>query len=503
MGEQALQALVVSGKERGDLETIFSAGLKLIKEYPSSSQVEHTLGVMIDASLRAAQFRILASQLEHFAKTFPKHENTQEFLYQASHIRETLGQYDLANRNYRWILTQSKSGDGALEKVVFQMADNAERLDDTDSAIKVLIQKRVQLSRAGRIKADARIADLYFQAGNYEKAQRYRKRAYEAYRPKYAKNDPMFNAIMAQMVCNSLDRLSKKYSQIRLTDRIDNKIVTEKSKLLGRLEKGYNEVIQYQSPKWALAACYRCYEINKGFARFLQESPVPDLPPEQREQYVKIIGEKAQGYVKKADQYLQTCVSQAHKWEICDPELVGYLTNVAGLTGTSRTADHFTGTSSSTQIGAECLTDGALKPLHYALMADPGDIKTLVQLATAYAERGDFRHVILIGQKALDEFKDETEPMMATIHNILGLSYLYVQEDTMAKDAFRKALDVDPDSVGAKVNLAGLYQYYGHFDKAGSIYETLPDNRAVEQASAAVHPRAMEYYHDRIRHAKK
>jgi Tfp pilus assembly protein PilF len=92
---------------------------------------------------------------------------------------------------------------------------------------------------------------------------------------------------------------------------------------------------------------------------------------------------------------------------------------------------------------------------------------------------------------------------MATIHNILGLSYLYVQEDTMAKDAFRKALDVDPQTVGAKVNLAGLYQYYGHFDKAGSIYETLPDNRAVEQASAVVHPRAMEYYHDRIRHAKR
>lgn len=503
LGEQALQALVVSGKERGDLATIFSAGLKLISEYPSSSQVEHTLDVMIDASLRTAQFRILASHLEQFARTFPKHENTQEFLYQASHIRETLGQYDLANRNYQWILAQSKSGDGAPEKVVFAMADNAERLGDMDSAIKVLTHRRVQLSSVGKIKADARMADLYLQAGNFEKAQKYRKRAYEAYRPKYAKKDPALNAIMAQMVCNSLHRLSKKYSQIRLTDRIDNKIVTEKSKLLGRLEKGYNEVIQYQSPKWALAACYSCYEINKEFARFLQESPVPDLPPEQREQYVTIIGEKAQGYVKKADQYLQTCVGRAHKWEICDPELVAYFTNVSGVTATSRTADHFTGTSSSTQIGAECLTDGALKPLHYALMADPGDIKTLVQLATAYAERGDFRHAILIGQKALDELKDETEPMMATIHNILGLSYLYVQEDTMAKDAFRKALDIDPQSVGAKVNLAGLYQYYGHFDKAGSIYETLPGNSAVEQASAAVHPRAMEYYHDRIRHAKK
>lgn len=503
LGEQALQALIVSGKERGDLETIFSAGSKLISEYPSSSQVEQALGVMIDASLRTAQFRILASHLEQFAKTFPNHENRHEFLYQASHIRETLGQYDLANRNYQWMLAQSKKGDGAQETVVFAMADNAERMGDVDSAIKVLSKRRAQLSRVGKIKADARIADLYFKARNFQKAQKYRKRAYEAYRPKYAKKDATLNRIMAQMVCNSLDRLREKYSQMRLTDRIDNKIVTAKSKLLAKLERGYNEVIQYQSPKWALAACYSCYEINRDFARFLQESPVPDLPPEPRAQYMRIIGEKVQGYVKKADQYLQACVKQAHKWEICDPQLAGYFINLPDVTGTSGTAAHFTGTSSANQIGAECLTDGVLKPLHYKLMADPKNVTTLVQLAIAYAERGDFRHAILIGQKALDELKDETEPMMATIHNMLGLSYLYVQEDTMAKYAFKKALGIDPQSIGAKVNLAGLYQYYGHFDKARGIYETLRDNGAVEQASAWVHPRAMEYYYDRIRHAKK
>jgi tetratricopeptide (TPR) repeat protein len=503
LGEQALQALIVSGKERGDLETIFSAGSKLILEYPSSSQLEHTLDVMINASLKTAQFRILASYLEEFVMRFPGHENTTELLYQAGHIRENLGQYDLANKDYHRILDRLKKGGSMQEKVVFAMADNAERLGDINSAIMVLSKRRAQLSRVGKIKADARIADLYFQIQNFDKAQKYRKRAYEAYRPKYAKKDATLNRIMAQMVCNSLDRVSEKYSQMRLTDRIDNKIVTAKSKLLAKLEKGYNEVIQYQSPKWALAACYSCYDINRDFARFLQESPVPDLPPEQRTQYLKIIGEKAQGYVKKADQYLQTCVTQAHKWEICDPQLAGYFMNLPDVTGASRTAAHFTGTSSANQIGAECLTDGALKPLHYALVADPMDVTTLVQLATAYAERGDFRHAILIGHKALDELKDETKPMMATIHNILGLSYLYVQEDTLAKDAFRKALDIDPESVGAKVNLAGLYQYYGHFDKAGSIYETLPDNSAVEQASARVHPRAMEYYHDRIRQAKK
>jgi tetratricopeptide (TPR) repeat protein len=503
LGEQALQALVISGKERGDLETIFSAGFKLISQYPSSSQAQDALGIMIDASLRTAQFRILASHLEEFAKRFPKNENTQEFLYQAGHIRQTLGQYDLANRNYQWILGRPQKSKGVQEEVVFAMAENAEQLGDMDAAIKVLNKNRAGLSEVGKIKADARIADLYLLAKNFEKAQKYRKKAYEAYRPKYAKKDPMLNRIMAQMVCNSLNGLSKKYAQMRLKDRIDNRIVTAKSKLLEKLEKGYNEVIQFQSPEWALAACYACYEINREFASFLQESPIPDLPPEQRTQYMKIIAEKVQGYLKKADQYLQACVTQAHKWEICDPQLAGYFMNLPDVTGASRTAAHFTGTSSANQIGAECLTDGVLKPLHYKLMAEPEDINTLAQLAAAYAEKGDFRHAILVGQKALDELKDETEPTRAQIHNTLGVSYLYIQEDTLAKDAFRKALELNSQSVAAKLNLAGLYQYYGHFDKAGSIYDTMPENSRVEQASASVHPRAMEFYYERIRHAKK
>jgi len=503
LGEQALQALVISGKEKADLETIFSAGHKLISQHPASSQAQDALGIMIDASLRAAQFRILASHLEEFAKRFPEHENTQEFLYQAGHIRQTLGQHDLANSNYQRILARSGKSNGVKEEVVFAMAQNAERLGDVDAAIKVLTKSRAELSEVGTIKADARVADLYLQAKNFEKAEKYRKKAYEAYRPKHAKKDPVLNRIMAQMLCNSLNGLSKKYAQMRLKDRIDNSIVAAKSKLLDKLEKGYNEVIQFQSPEWALAACYACYEINREFASFLQESPIPDLPPEQRAQYMKIIAEKVQGYLNKADQYLQACVTQAHKWEICDPQVAGYFINLPEVTGTSRMAAHFTGASSANQIGAECLTDGTLKPLHYKLMADPGDITTLAQLATAYAVKGDFRQAILIGQKALDELKDETGPTRAQIHNMLGVSYLYVQEDALARDAFRKALELDSQSVAAKLNLAGLYQYYGHLNKAGSIYDTMPDNLAVERASASVHPRAMEFYYERIRHAKK
>ncbi len=503
LGEQAIRALLVSGKERGDLETICAAGSKLISEYPSSSQVEYALNVMIDASVSTAQFRILASYLEEFARRLPKHEHTSEFLYQAANIRENLGQYDLANSDYQRIPESLKKADRMQEEVVFAMADNAERLGDMGFAIKLLTKNRVRLSKIGKVKADARIADLCLQVAKPDKARKYRKRACEAYRPKYAKKDETLSRIMAEMVFNSLHRQRANYMQMKLTDRIDNNIVTAKAKLLDRLEKGYNEVIQYQSPEWALAACHGCYEINREFARFLQQSPLPDLPPEQKTQYMKIIEEKAQGYVKKADQYQQACVRQAEKWRICDPKLAGYFANASDVTGTSSTFDSFSGTTTSVEIAAQCLTDRVLKDLHDELLAHPSDINSLFQLAQTYAEKGDFRQAILVAQKALDETKDNTEPMRAAIYDLLGVSYLYVKEDMMAQDAFKKALETDSQSIGAKVNLAGLYEYYGHLAGANSIYETLPDNGAVEQASASVHPRAMEYYYAHIRHSQK
>ena len=94
-----------------------------------------------------------------------------------------------------------------------------------------------------------------------------------------------------------------------------------------------------------MAACYSSYEINKEFARFLKESPVPDLPPEQREQYVKIIQQKAQAYMDKADQYLQTCIKQAHNWEICDPDLAKYFVNPFEHSGESSEFEYFSRSS--------------------------------------------------------------------------------------------------------------------------------------------------------------
>ena len=503
LGEQALNALVISGKERGDLETIFLAGSKFIVQYPNSPKVEDTLSILIDSSLKTAQFRIVAEYLENFANKLPKHTNTMDFIRQAGHIREDLGQYDLANRNYQRILDRSKNDDPKNEKIIFRLVDNAKRMGDIDFAIRILTGKGGYLSQVGKVKADIMLAGFYLQKGKLKRASKYRKKAYKAYRTKYAKQDEEISDMMAEMVYNTVHMSNKRYKEIRLKDRIDNKIVTAKAKLLKQLEKGYNEVIQYRSPKWALAACYSSYEINKEFARFLKESPLPDLAPEQKEQYMRIIQQKAQAYMNKADQYLQTGVRQAHKWEVCDPELAKYFINPSDPSGQSRRFDFFSGSSSSSEIAGQYLRDDTLKSLHYKLMKDPDDINTLIALAEAYIEREDFKHSILIAQKALDKMGDKAEPLKSVIYNTMGVSYLYTLDDTTAKDVFKKALENDSENIGAKVNLASLYQYYSHIDKANGIYGLLPIAGVVDDAEDLIHPRAKEFYHVHVKGSEK
>lgn len=497
LGEEALNALVVSSKEKGDLETMFSAGSQLISQYPASSRVEDTLGVLIDSSLKTAQFRVVVSYLEEFATRLPKHRNTKEFLCQAGHIREDLGQYDLANKNYQQIIDHQRKR-SEQEQMVFAMADNAGRMGNIDSAIKILKNREGYLTTVGKIKADARIADFYFQKKEFKKARKYRKKASEAYRIKYAKKDTGMNDAMARMVYNSLRKSHVKYFNIQLKDRIDNKIVNAKTKLLEQLEKGYDEVVKYQSSEWALAACHGIFEINKEFGRFLKEAPLPPgLTQEQKEQYAQILGQKALAYEEKAAQYLQTCIKQANKWEVCDPKLAKYFIDPSDLSGISRGFDYFSPQSRSVEIGVQSLKHERLRVLHYQLIQDPKDTETLAALAIAYVEMEDFRHSILIAQKALEEKKDETEPL-GVLYNTLGVSYLYTRDDGRAKEAFKKALEIDSNNIGAKVNLAGLYKYYGHIAKANGIYDTLP-NGTVKDARDLIHPQARELYYEHIR----
>ena len=71
---------------------------------------------------------------------------------------------------------------------------------------------------------------------------------------------------------------------------------------------------------------------------------------------------------------------------------------------------------------------------------------------------------------------------MARFNTCLGVSRLYLNEDDLAKDAFKKAVSLDSGSISAKVNLAALFNYYGHVEQAVQLYEGIPSPIDAEKA---------------------
>jgi len=496
MGEQALHAVVVSSRERGDVKTLLTTGTELVRQYPASDKVEGTLNMMIDNAVQMAQFRLVADYLESFAQRMPDHKNTRDFLLQAGHIRKGLGQYDRSTRDYRRLLDLKPSDAAVSTETVFAVVDNDMKTGDKEEAIQVLSTYRDRLSDSGRIRADATIAALYLEAGDAKSAEPFLKRAEKAYPSKAAQDDAVLNRAMARMVYAALDPLGREYMGLRLQGDIDNQIVAAKTGLLDRLEKGYQRVMQLKSAEWILKACYRSSLINSEFARFLRESPLPpELADEQKEQYAKIIGQKAQSYADKADQYRQAALQQGRKWEVCDPELAGYFSLSDHPAGAPRRFSSFSGTAPVVEIADQCLADQDLRDLHGKLLKNRDDAEVLLELCEAYMHRDDYPHAIMIAQKALEGKKEPETAIRARILNCLGVSLLYMHEDSLAHDAFRKAVSADSTNTGARINLAGLLSHYGHAGQSILLYEGLPALSETEKTKDAIHPRAKELYH--------
>jgi len=503
LGEQALNALLISGKERQEIETVYATAKQLIEQYPQSDKLEATMGILIETMLNVGQFRLLADHLENYARNFPHNKNSADFLHQAGQIRNLLAHPKRANENYTLYLKSADTGGKPLDAVIFSMVANAESMGKQNEAIRLLIRHKSHLSASGKIRADARIADLYLAAGHHKQAAGFRRKAYWAYSPKMADRDHAMRAAVAGMVFNALDRYYRQYMHLTLGHKIDNARVQKKSKLLEKLEQGYHEVIQYQSPKWALAACHHAFTINNEFAEFLKNAPLPELSSQEKKQYQALVAKKVQSYRDKAEQYRSACVTRALKWQACDPGLAIYLFDDPGTTGKLKQSRPFSTSSRTAVIAEHFLKVASLRTLHAKLMQTPDDPQILLMLAQAYVDAYDFKQAVLITKKILSTVKPEDKQMRAAAYNLLGLAFLFDKNDPAAKNAFQMALTLVPQHAGAQLNLAGLLNHYGYRQSAQRIYQKLSRAKIEESADGSIHPYARKLYDENNRLAKK
>ncbi len=500
MGEQALNALILSSRDQKDLPTLFDAGNKMINSYPGSDNVQDTLGVLIDTSVSIGQLRLLAEYLETLCRKFPGHKNSIDFLTQAARIREGLGQPSRANQDYRQLLKGHGSGIQHWDDIVFAMVENAVESGNATSAIGTLETYQSKLSNRGKVRARAQLAVLNLDADRRSQAQKYSRLAAKSYRSRMGTEDPVLRDLMAEIAYRQVQGQSGRYFQLRLKQKIDNKVVERKAKMLADLEKGYQEVLEHKSPTWALKACFRANELYSEFADFLLASPVPaDLTSAQQTQYRELIRQKSQAYRDKAAQYRKTCSQLAAKWEICDPELSGYFSSGEDGQGGDGRVTSLAGQQNCTVIATQGLNDKALSQLYRRLLNAPDDLQLQATLAKAYLRQGDYRQAALVARNALPKLGGQQRRLKAELLNLVGLTQLSCGKDAMAKETFKRALEADPGLACARLNLAGLYRYYGHGEKAADLMQ---DANLTDLDREGIHPRIGAIYNELVMYAQ-
>ncbi len=298
------------------------------------------------------------------------------------------------------------------------------------------------------------------------------------------------------MEYHHLDSPRRRYLKLQLKGRLNDKIVAAKKSQLETLETAYQRIIKYQSPPWALRSCYRLAEINREFARFLKDSPVPNLNAQQKQQYIRLLDQKARQYTDKADQYYQTGLQLARKWEICDPALSGYFIARDTAAVPDSSPKSFAGSNRSASVAAESLKDPGLIDLYTQLIRQPDNLQPFLSLANSYLQKGDFRQAALVAQNTLTRSGNQKKAIRSQINNTLGVSWLYLGEDELARDAFKQAIEQDGNNSAARINLAGLYQYYGHEQKAEQIYVKVAAAKNKRTVDGQIHPRAGDMFYE-------
>jgi tetratricopeptide (TPR) repeat protein len=502
MGEQALNALILTSKDKKDLTTLYDAGQKMIRHYPKSDYVRDTLGILIKTSIQIGQFRLLADYLEQFSARYPTDQNTADFLMQAGQIREELGQYAKANLNYRRLLSSGKARQAQADSALFSMVANDQLMGNANAALKDIKTNSGRLSTAGQLKAQAQMTVLLQKSAHFSEARRLSRQTQKAYRPQMGENDPELRALIAEMLFNEIHQASGPYYKLQLKSKIDNAIVKKKTEQLESLENGYQKVMAFKSPEWALKACFSANELNREFADFLINAPVPaELDAAQKQQYRELIAQKAGAYTNKADQYLQTCIQLAEKWEICDPQLTAYFqTDKESIRGGHMSS--FGNKSNGNEIGAQGLREKNMLQFYQQMLTSPDDPQLQHSLAQSYMSKGDFQQAALIVKNTLPKLSSRQNRLKADMLNMLGLSHLYSGRDTLAKETFKKALTLVPDLATARLNLAGLYQHYGHQQKAAGIYAQIDSGSTMALTGEGIHPKTGEMFHAYVNNQK-
>jgi len=454
LGEKALIALLGTALEKNDLQTFFSAGKTLIQKFPQSKQLENHLNLLIQTSMTIGDYKLLVQYLEIFSKTFPNHSDTPMFIEQAASIYQVTGNHNKANNLYKMQIF----GKQQLKKkdiILFQWVNNLIESKQLSEALSVLKNAQLLLSKKGQIIARAKQAALHYQLKQNDQGQRIYQQLYSLLK---TQKDPNVRDAILEMIFYSSQKEYSAYLSCKMSDRLDPALFKQKQAQFVQLQKVFNQLIQYPSPQWVLAACAHLFTIYLDFSQFLKDSPPPEMADAEKRQYRQLIEKKALAYEQSAAQFKQTFNARLQKWSLCDPQFISWMKMIEPSKSPQRP---FSKKIINVNKSMEMMPSLALINLYEKRAKSPNSLTQLVALAQAYMDRKEWGQAFLLCTDGIrmDRISDIQKSALLTIQ---GNACLVQQKDRMAQTLFTKAIDLNSENQEAQSAHKALMRHYGY-----------------------------------------
>ena len=448
LGDRALFEAFNSLKSKKD-PGAYIPGEELLIKHGSSQYAKDVTMEMGKMALLTADFRRAAKYFEIYSTKYPKDPESRKLLQNAAQMRETMGDFEQARKNYLAL------GDRvAVARVDFnanqwsKLAGSAKAVSGMQGSYYMGIAL-YRLNNVGQSQA-------FLRQTVANKGSSFEEKTWRAH--------ALYLLSMEAM---------KKYKEIQLVAGQEAQAVQVKTQILATLTNQLNQVIQSGNGRWSIAALYGLGQVNKEFADFIKRAPMPaGLTPDQINQYKAAIAQQAKTYDTASNKFFNECIKSAEKFEV--------FTNF--VKGCQSKGQILVDEESETQILIQAAenTPPQTFAIRKKLYDESRNPDLLLKLAQSYAEGRDYAMSVLICDRIL-----EIQPQYAAAHALKGTNYMFMNNLELAFESFKKALKINSNQPNANWGIAALYKEFNFKSKVGPAVERA---KRSGTPSSPVHP---------------
>lgn len=306
--DKALYNAALDFERMKELGKAIQVRIFLLKERPDSPLAPKSLYNIGGNYHALAVYSEAAKFYELYSATYPKNENAEVALANASTFRQGLGQLDLAIKNYETFLElYGKRDKDKSAEIYYQIAQVYELQGKKKEAFQ---QYQSYIKRYGKTGPMNRYLESHMKVGlhfaslrgkaNHKKSLSWFKKTLKEYNKlnKAAQEELTTGRDAAAHARFMLgEEVFKKMTKIKIDSPNEKKLkkkLQAKMKVADEAKKIFESVILFGRPDWAIAALYRIGAGFQDFAENIRHSPPPKrLSYDQKEIYRGILEDQA------------------------------------------------------------------------------------------------------------------------------------------------------------------------------------------------------------------